>query len=781
MTKKSATASMAEMLLDALQAVKRPGNFCTSGTAAPVLPGLNVDGVGPISLPLPETQAKELKRVCEQAGYGKGEETVVDTKVRRVWKLRAERFSIGNPEWAEFIGGIVANVKEELGLEGQKLEAHLYDLLLYEKGGFFLPHKDGERLEGMVATLIVMLPSVFTGGELVVRHEGKEQVIEFAGKDAGLQIKYAAFYADCEHEVKPLRSGYRLCLVYNLTLAKSKKVIGAPRNQEQVAKVADILRRWNEDAQAAQKLAVKLEHQYTQEGLAWDALKGVDRAKASVLAEAALQAGFHVYLALLTLWESGSAPYEGDYSYRHRRRYYDDSGEGRLHKMEELYDSGLSAEHWRGAAGERPTFGQVTVTPQEVVPRGSLKSVTPEENYEGYTGNEGLTVEHWYRHAVIMLWPAERHFDVMCASGARKAAPALIQEVKRWKDAPAKEAEAMKARCLQFAGRVLENWPAEEEKFRWSSEKEEKADPMPALRELGDSALIAKYIRKVLIKDSGVEPGKDFIEGLVQAGWATLHGDLLAMFKATRPQTLERNIRLLGRLCDVAFRSTKKAADGQHICKLLCDSLAAELPRLDGYTGDYEWRFRRIERAPMLTGLARSMLLAGADETLASVISHAMAHPNRYALREAHLAALMDLAKWPKKTAMRGSAALLRWIEQCRGQLEVLTAETPPPPADFARQGTVKCTCDDCKELNRFLRNRNEEQHHFQMAENRRRHVESNIHTYGCDVKCKTDRNPRPQVLICTKTTASHEARVKQYNDDVKSLAMLRDLEDSIP
>lgn len=30
---------------------------------------------------------------------------------------------------------------------------------------------------------------------------------------------YAAFYADCEHEVLPVTSGYRLTLVYNLVHA----------------------------------------------------------------------------------------------------------------------------------------------------------------------------------------------------------------------------------------------------------------------------------------------------------------------------------------------------------------------------------------------------------------------------------------------------------------------------------------------------------------------------------------------------------------------------------
>src|SRR5207248_10382586 len=124
-------------------------------------------------------QAKELKKHCEEAPYGKGEETLVDTSVRRVWRLTPEHFSLTNPDWEPFLQQTVHKVQEELGLEEQKLESHLYDLLLYEPGSFFLPHRDGEKLDRMVATLVIVLPSSFQGGELVVRHEGQEKTIDF--------------------------------------------------------------------------------------------------------------------------------------------------------------------------------------------------------------------------------------------------------------------------------------------------------------------------------------------------------------------------------------------------------------------------------------------------------------------------------------------------------------------------------------------------------------------------------------------------------------------------
>src|SRR6266540_2257811 len=49
--------------------------------------GLEVEDLGPIALPLTVQQAKELKKHCEQAPYGKGEKTIVDTNVRRVWHM----------------------------------------------------------------------------------------------------------------------------------------------------------------------------------------------------------------------------------------------------------------------------------------------------------------------------------------------------------------------------------------------------------------------------------------------------------------------------------------------------------------------------------------------------------------------------------------------------------------------------------------------------------------------------------------------------------------------
>jgi len=76
-----------DKLLEALGEVDRPGDFCTCGNRPLVMPGLDVDTMGVVGLPLTKTHARKLITLCRQAPYGKGTETVVDTDVRRVWEL----------------------------------------------------------------------------------------------------------------------------------------------------------------------------------------------------------------------------------------------------------------------------------------------------------------------------------------------------------------------------------------------------------------------------------------------------------------------------------------------------------------------------------------------------------------------------------------------------------------------------------------------------------------------------------------------------------------------
>lgn len=97
-------------------------------------------------------------------------------------------------------------------------------------------------------------------------------------------------------------------MTYNVTLGKScgKKGIAAPSYGATVTVIRELLGDWWNDADA-QKLAVALDHRYTQDGLSVDKLKGIDCARAKVLFKVAEQVDCEAHHALVTLWQSESA------------------------------------------------------------------------------------------------------------------------------------------------------------------------------------------------------------------------------------------------------------------------------------------------------------------------------------------------------------------------------------------------------------------------------------------------------------------------------------------
>ena len=116
---------MHETLIQTLAKVDRPGDVCVAGDLPLTMPGLVVDGLGTLRLPLGETQAHELIACCRQAPYGKGTRTLVATNVRSVWELDPGQFQITNPDWGRLIDLIIRKMQKKLGLQKRKLIAHL--------------------------------------------------------------------------------------------------------------------------------------------------------------------------------------------------------------------------------------------------------------------------------------------------------------------------------------------------------------------------------------------------------------------------------------------------------------------------------------------------------------------------------------------------------------------------------------------------------------------------------------------------------------------------------
>ena len=278
-----------------LAKARKRGATSVAGAAAELpLPNMKVEGVGELTFPLLPDQAEKLAEAAQQAPFGRGLETVVDTSVRNTLQIGPDNVDIeSTPGWRDGFDQLVDRAVDSLGTDPAFVEARLYKLLLYQKGGHFDFHRDTEKERGMFATLVVQLPSDFSGGEFVVRHGGVEKTYTLGSDDSSCSqmSHFVAHYADCEHAVREVTGGHRLALVYSLCW----KGEGAPPTSTGLSstalskRLASILEEGYFENDVPIPLCVHLEHQYTEASLGHlgiRALKGRDRATADAFSAA---------------------------------------------------------------------------------------------------------------------------------------------------------------------------------------------------------------------------------------------------------------------------------------------------------------------------------------------------------------------------------------------------------------------------------------------------------------------------------------------------------------
>ena len=740
-----------------LDRIDRPLTFCTRLVPDRIFPSLTVAGVGTIALPLDQTQAERLAKIGDPAAYGKGTQTVVDPRVRRVLRFAPAQFRLENPQWAEWIRGVVDLVSEDFDLANMGLTAHLHELLLYRTGDFFLPHRDGEKLPGMVATMAVVLPARFTGGDVVVRHDGETETLSFDNEADAFDIQVAAWYADCEHEITPLTAGNRLVLIYNLTLSGTSKGLQAPGFSPEIAGLANVLQRYRNESEQGDDacVAILLAHAYSEAGLSPALLKGTDRAQALALFKAAEQSGFEAHLAILTHREVGDALVDDYDNYRDTPRHVE---------MGEIYDRELSADTWVDAAGTTVAFGTMAV-PEHAIVGGmdEMKQAVSEQEFEGYTGNAGMELTRWYHRAAIILWPEERHAERLCATSIDAGIAGLQQLLN---GSVAKDASRRKARHLATA--ILDRWRASPTLHRRRDER--TAGSMAGLlTTLGEVDLAVRYVEETLTIDPRETPSAGVLPLAKRFGWAPLAPAFHKLFTASQRDTLERNCALLTTLSQEL--SSDADSSLREICGTACNALidtllttTAEPPRQPFSHAVVRVDMTAVQRA-LVSALYRLNDLVAMDRLNRGL------QDERFPVTDMQVPVIRILltdipllSQWPPFQS---------WLVSCQQDLTQRVADEPQLPKSYARAGLPSCDCDDCRQLDAFLRDPTAATRRFAMRESRRRHLAEVIALHQCDLACTTETRGSPHALVCTKTLASHERRVQQLQRERNDLMLI--------
>ena len=764
------TDQLTDQLATLLSTVRTPGDFCTAGVRAMPLPGLVVDGVGPIALPLLQVQADQLIAIAERAPYGRGEATLVDTEVRRTWQIAPERVRIEGRHWAQGLDAITLQVRTGLGVAGTVV-AELYKLLVYDQGSFFVSHRDTEKAPGMFATLVIALPSHHAGGELLVRHQGRELRLDLHCPDPG-DAAFAAFYADCTHEVLPVTAGCRLVLVYNLLRKGAGKLPRPPSYQAETAGVASRLRQWSEGKRVAggaaqlapddspDKLVYPLEHAYTPAELSFQALKGADAAVAAVLVDAAAQAGCDLHVALLTVEESGSAEQTGySSSRRWGRNHHDDNDED--FEIGEVFERSLMLSHWALPDGRAAGLGPIPFADSEICPADALQDMEPDEqHFQEATGNEGASFDRTYRRAALVLWPQHRRLAVLNQAGLAATLPWLDLLAGQWLGEGGQQGSAMWCEAHALAGHMLKTWPR---RAGYGQPEDDSAacQMLMLLARLKDTEHIEAMANQVMaagLHGKGENAALLAALGLLPASRA---GELLA-------QVVQANAALgLVACADLLRQAVQAGWAAQHLqaaASALVDELPGD-PALPGPAG-LGWRPQALDAQALADLMAALCPIATglADRAAA----HLLAWPQTYGLDALLVPALRHCADQPE---VLQAAPVQRLCAACRAHLQARLALALAPPADWRRASTLPCRCPHCAALARFLDSPDQRIWHYKAAEPARRHVLSSIRGAGSDVDSVTDPSSRPYALVCTKNQVSHERRVSQRQQDLADLA----------
>jgi len=750
-----------------LEHVHRPGDFFVSGTADLRTPSLRVDNVGPVALPLLPAQAAQLAAVAEPAPYGRGEQTLVDPSVRCSWQITPQQVHLGGRGWSATLDAILARVPEGLGVE-PPVSAELHKLLLYEAGGFFVGHRDTEKAPGMFATLVIVLPSDFAGGELIIRHKSREVRLDLH-RDDPAEIGFAAFYADCVHEVQPVTEGNRLTLVYNLLRPGRGKLPEPPGYDREQARLISLLQHWSkakdqEAEETPDKLIHILEHAYTQAELDFAALKGIDAAVAGVLAAAAGQAQCDLHLALLTVEESGIAEY-ADRPYRRGR--WDDEDE---FEAGEMTDRLVTLSHWRSHDGPPRLSGEIPAEDDEFAPPGMLDELDPdEEHFHEATGNEGASYERTYRRAVLVLWPAYNRFAVLMQGGLKATLPALEDLAQRWADSAAAQRKILAAEAHDLATHMIAVWPETYGSFARDEQPSDIARMLDLLVRLRDGDAIGQFLRDAVSKrrrDPGDNVAIVAALAVLPAERATVLVEHL-MGAATAAPAAAANLlaRLAAAWPDKRRKSLAAAAS------LLLTALPGDPAHAPPPAPSYA-PWRQEESPEAKPGLVADTLigLAAIDPALVEhAVAHILAWPGTYDMDSVVMPALRPSAGSP----ILGAPALARLCDAALAHLRTRVAEPLAPPADWRRASRLPCNCARCQQLACFLDDPATGTWIFKAAEADRRHVMDTIRRAGCDVDTKTDQRGRPYSLVCTKNQASYNRRVAQRTQDLKDLSLL--------
>lgn len=754
------------LLLAQLDSIQGTGAFYSTGAFPLIYPGLHIEGLGEIAFPLQPEQANAIAAIAQKAPFGKGSATITDTAVRSAWEIDAKQITFRNLDWTALMAQLLEQVKVDMGIETQTVSAKLYKLLLYEQGDFFLPHKDSEKKKGMFGTLVIGLPSTYTGGELQIEFDGRTITADFIKDLSGYKIPYVAFFADCEHEIKPVTAGYRICLVYNLLQTNAGAHIKTPCYGEQVKEMTAQLQKMKPKAPSAPQIFL-LAHQYTPANFSLQQLKHHDQPKAEALLAAAKAAGYMATLGLVTHYQMGQLiGREEDYGYRSNRHFHENRDGNKPRAMGSVYEESSFLKTWDTTI--LPGLGEIYIIPELMLNAQSFGQGAPiEQAAEGYTGNAGMTLEYWYHHGAVIFWPKEQHLTYIQYNQLEVNLNWMAYYANHWEE-PGLDAPVMARTLLNHLAKQL---------------KEKESAPNL------DFSPLAEVLRNLVDPDWMESRGTDVLflifRNISIPAWIRL----MDAYPADMFKPLWKAVGRAGKAGPTSYLLEILRALEAVKSDDLSDFVQHQVERLPKYLGHI--RFAMPDRIKEGQNYSYNLFVRQRNPQLKiqAILEHTIHfcqhadQPQKWANKivesveqyltpgfvQEDLAPVLLLPDLPNNQLVQALAKL------ATTDLEIRTATAPEPPANWTLPvPKVRQHKHIWEILRPFMESPTQTVFEYRQAQGARSNMETAIQFASADLDMETIRKGSPHTLKLTKNRASYDQAMHEFNEDVLLLANLK-------
>jgi hypothetical protein len=383
-----------------------------------------------------------------------------------------------------------------------------------------------------------------------------------------------------------------------------------------------------------------------------------------------------------------------------------------------------------------------------------------------------------------VLWPQRRRLAVLNQAGLAGTQPYLESLAANWIDEGAQPDSAFWMEAHELSRYVLDTWP----QAAWYGHGEDDDDETGNGMEGRRRSELARFLATLTtLKDvTRIEAAL----ALLTSRRGHDRSENAAILAAVALFPVERAAQLIGAI--IASHATDALAP---CCALLraanagpfvaaperlataAAGLIASLPGDPARAPVDQWgRPRHV--APGAGVIADLVRIAEAldIEQARRLAGHLLAWPEAYDVDRALIPAIKRLLG---RGAQRSGTAMSGLIAACLGHIEKRAAEPLKPPENWTRASNIRCSCEHCAVLRRFLANPKTEVWTLKARAEIRSHVEGEIGTAGADLDVKTLRHGSPHTLVCRKNSASYDRRVAQRRKDLADITILKGTENT--